>query len=133
MPKHITQAVQPAPVIPCQNCIVLIQVGDIGERRMQPLLTRLADPGAAGFLKVAEQTAERELLLVGDPLVTEHQYAMCGDRGFNRGGGSRVERLRQIDPANFGGEHGMQRMDTESHGFRRVLVTSLAAASKQIS
>ena len=53
------------------------------------------------MLQVAEVQRERQLRLVGQALVAEHQHGMFGDRGLDRGEVVRGQGACQIDAADL--------------------------------
>src|SRR6185312_11164370 len=69
----------------------------------------------AGGFERAEAPAERDLALVVEALVVEHQHRMGVERAADFREGRVIHRQAGIDPADLGAEVGMQRCDRDRH------------------
>src|SRR5208282_3004607 len=74
MPQPVTELEEPHAVFGRHDPAVLVEVGEIGDARAEPLLLVPADvTGGRIALDLAEIASEGELLLIGDVLLAEHE------------------------------------------------------------
>ena len=95
--------------------VVAIEVRDVGELDREPALVGLDDVAVHRQLDLAEVAAERDLLLVGELLVVEHQHGIAIHAGLDRRDLVGLERPAQIDAADLADEQRMQLANLHGH------------------
>ncbi len=115
MPQAIADGEQPAPVLAREGCVVLVEVGDVGEGRGQARLIGRPQAGADGVLDVAQALGEGELLGVVDLLVVEYQHGIPVHAGVDRRHLVRCQRLAHVDALDFAREAGPDLADGDCH------------------
>src|SRR4051794_24569314 len=117
MPQTVAQREQPPTVVPRERLIVLVEVGNVGERGGQAVLVRRTQARADCLLYLTQTAREGELLFVVDGLAAEHQHGVFVHAFVDRChiGGSKG--LGYIDAAHLGCETGADLAKADGHGW----------------
>ena len=99
-----------------QGLAVLAEVRDVVHADREPLVLGLGDVAAAGNLEAAEVGAEHHLLLVGEPLIAEHEDGVLVHAGLDSSDLGLADRLGDVDAGHLAGEARRHSADGDRHG-----------------
>jgi hypothetical protein len=116
MPEAVADRIQASAVIARERPVVLVEVGDIGERVGQTVLLRTAQAGGNGQLDFAEALREGQLLLVGEGLIVEDQHGVLVHALVNGRNILGRERLGEVEAGGLADETRTDLADAEGHG-----------------
>ena len=115
MPEAVAQRGHAALVVAPQLLAVLVEVGDIGEGRVESQL-RIAYRRIRAFLERPEIAREGQLLLVGEILPRQHQHGVFIHAGVDGGDLGGRERPRRVDAGQTAADMRGERLDLDRHG-----------------
>ena len=115
MPQPVAQRRHAPLVVARELAALLVDVGDVGEGRVEPQL-RTAHRRVGALLERTEIAREGELLFVTDVLAGQHQHGVPVHAGVDRVDFVRRQRPARVDVRHAAADMGRERMDFDWHG-----------------
>jgi hypothetical protein len=129
VPETVADGEEPPPIVPRVHAIVLVEIGDVGERRRQAVLVRRAQAGPDRVLDLPQAPGEGELLLVAQRLIVEHEHGVAVHAVVDPCDLLLGERLGQVDAVDLGGEAWTDLAGLDGHSSRLLGSDSNATCS----
>ena len=115
MPQPVADREQATPIVARKRLVVLVQVGDVGKCRRQPIVLGSPQTGADGKLDRAEGSREVELLLVREILIVKDQRGVPVHSGVNCGNRRGRQGFGEIKPVDLADEARSDLTDRNRH------------------
>ncbi len=115
MPQLVAEVEHAAAIVPGEHAIVAVEVRDVGELDREAPILGFGHVAVHGRLDRAEVATERDLLLVAQRLVVEHEHRVAVHAGLDRRDLVGAERPAQVDAFDLADEERVQLADADRH------------------